>query len=64
MSEHLSRNLSFLDRWLTLWIFAAMLAVLLLPDKPEYMVGLIMIGLASSISASLASQEPSPGLPE
>jgi len=24
MSEHLSRKLSFLDRWLTLWIFAAM----------------------------------------
>jgi len=24
MSENLSRKLSFLDRWLTLWIFAAM----------------------------------------
>jgi|GEM_PF-3093003 len=24
MSEHISRKLSFLDRWLTLWIFAAM----------------------------------------
>jgi len=24
MSDHLSRKLSFLDRWLTLWIFAAM----------------------------------------
>src|SRR5918911_1357449 len=83
-----ARDLSFLDRYLTLWIFLAMgagvglgwlvpgvvpalnrlsvgttsipiavglilmiwLAVLFLRDRPEYMVGLILIGLARCIA--------------